>query len=352
MYWFPHTDRMLTKRNNRTAGEAPAPLSRCAGLARRRAARQPRLRLRPTGSATSRPRSIPTLNRRRSRALSARTLQRRLAQGVLTSSRRVRFREMEYAVPREAGDGGAHRGPRADRAQRLADRLPGGDPAAPRPTTSGCRRRTRATSVYLAFHTNARTDHTDVLRGGRASVLRATTAARTGASCTPGPPRTSRRPTRASADFLALRDRLDPDRLFTNAYLERVLTPSTMRRPTPDTPGPARSPSGTTRARRGSSAPPSAIEVVLGGVGHRPHERRAAGAGDQPPADVLPAVPSLRSRARCVRRRVARCASGRAGRRTSTWSAATGRRAGRLVLPVADRGVRGDRRPRGALPRR
>ena len=38
-YWFPHTDRMLTKRNNRTL-DPPEPLSRCAGVRRRRAAVQ------------------------------------------------------------------------------------------------------------------------------------------------------------------------------------------------------------------------------------------------------------------------------------------------------------------------
>ena len=44
MYWFPHTERLLTKRNNRTLDD-PEPLSRMQGLARRRVPLQPRLRL-------------------------------------------------------------------------------------------------------------------------------------------------------------------------------------------------------------------------------------------------------------------------------------------------------------------
>ena len=79
-------------------------------------------------------------------------------------------------------------------------------------------------SVYLAFHVNARTDHTRVLRRASSGCCGPTTAGRTGASCTPAPPRTWRRRTRASRTSSAVRDRVDPDRLFTNAYLDRVLT--------------------------------------------------------------------------------------------------------------------------------
>ena len=40
MYWFPHTDRMLVKRNDRLGTDLSEaePLSRCAVLARRRLA--------------------------------------------------------------------------------------------------------------------------------------------------------------------------------------------------------------------------------------------------------------------------------------------------------------------------
>ena len=80
-------------------------------------------------------------------------------------------------------------------------------------------------SVYLAFHVNARTDHTAYFRGverdrpapygGRPHWGKLHT--RTAADLAPTYPRFD--------DFLALRDRLDPDRMFTNGYLERVLGP-------------------------------------------------------------------------------------------------------------------------------
>jgi L-gulono-1,4-lactone dehydrogenase len=100
-YWFPHTRRVLTKRNNRVpAGEAMRPLSRFRywrddellsntvfGWTQALTARVPRL----TG----------TVNNVATRALSAREYVD-ASYKVFCSPRRVRFREMEYAVPRES----------------------------------------------------------------------------------------------------------------------------------------------------------------------------------------------------------------------------------------------------------
>jgi FAD-linked oxidoreductase len=96
-YWFPHTDLALTKRNNRT-DEPVSPLSKAKAfvddellsngvfeLTCRLGARMPAI--------------IPRLNRVAARALSARTYID-AAPKVFTSPRRVRFCEMEYAVPR------------------------------------------------------------------------------------------------------------------------------------------------------------------------------------------------------------------------------------------------------------
>ena len=79
-------------------------------------------------------------------------------------------------------------------------------------------------SVYLAFHTNPQTDHTDYFAGVEA-VLRGYDGrphwgklhTRTAADLAPAYPRWQ--------EFLAMRDRLDPDRVFANPYLERVLGP-------------------------------------------------------------------------------------------------------------------------------
>jgi L-gulonolactone oxidase len=77
-------------------------------------------------------------------------------------------------------------------------------------------------SAYLAFHVNQQTDHRpyfeaveQVLRGYDGRPHWGKLHTRTAADLEPAYPRW--------AEFRAVRDRLDPDRLFTNAYLRRVL---------------------------------------------------------------------------------------------------------------------------------
>ena len=103
LYWFPHTDRMLVKSNDRLDGRPVRGASALAGagLARRRLPLQPGLRCRD-GRPQPRPRAIPRANRVNARLLGARTYSD-VAHRVFTSQRRVVFREMEYAVPRAAG---------------------------------------------------------------------------------------------------------------------------------------------------------------------------------------------------------------------------------------------------------
>jgi L-gulono-1,4-lactone dehydrogenase len=100
-YWFPHTQRTLTKRNNRVPpGEPLRPVPRLRGWVddellsntvfgwtQRLTARVPRL----TGR----------VNNVAARVLSAREYVD-ASYRVFCSPRRVRFREMEYAVPRES----------------------------------------------------------------------------------------------------------------------------------------------------------------------------------------------------------------------------------------------------------
>ena len=218
MYWFPHTDRLLTKRNNRTLDD-PEPLSRLRGwfddefLANRAFGWLNRL-------GNVRPGLIPRINDLSGRALSERRYSD-VPHKVFTSRRGVVFREMEYGVPREAG------------LQALADvrtLIERSDwrisfpvevricPADDVPLSAAHDRET----VYLAFHTNPQTDHRGYFHGIEA-VLRGYDGRphwgklhnRTAEDLEPAYPRWK--------DFEAMRDRLDPDRLFTNAYLERVL---------------------------------------------------------------------------------------------------------------------------------
>jgi L-gulonolactone oxidase len=77
-------------------------------------------------------------------------------------------------------------------------------------------------TVYLAFHTNAQSDHREyfdaveeVMRRHDGRPHWGKLHTRTADDLAPAYPRWR--------DFQAMRDRLDPDRLFTNTYLDRVL---------------------------------------------------------------------------------------------------------------------------------
>ena len=220
MYWFPHTERVLTKANDRVLDD-PEPLSR-----RRAWFEDQFLANRVYGWMQAwgnrAPALVPRLN-----ALSAGALGERrysdVAHRVFVSPRSVRFREMEYAVPREAGIAAL------TEARALIERRGWrvgfpvevrSCPADDVPLSPGHDRET----VWLAFHTNAATDHTDYFAGVEEILL-----------AHGGRPHWGKLHTRAAADlapaydrwrdFAAMRDRLDPDRLFANPYLERVLGP-------------------------------------------------------------------------------------------------------------------------------
>ena len=99
-YWFPHTRRALTKRNNRVPDDDLKPLRPV------RAWVDDELLSNAVFAATNRltaaaRRLTPQVNAFAARALSARTYTA-ASYEVFTSPRRVRFREMEYAIPRDA----------------------------------------------------------------------------------------------------------------------------------------------------------------------------------------------------------------------------------------------------------
>jgi FAD-linked oxidoreductase len=219
-YWFPHTDRMQTKRNNRTLDD-PEPLSRL------RAYVDDELLANTLFGALNRvgdavPRAVPRINRACSRAQSARTYTD-VSYRVFTSPRRVVFREMEYAVPREVGMQALTEVRALIEKQGWRISFPVEIRHAPADDVWLSTAYDRA-SVHLAFHVNARTDHTAYFSGVE-RILRAYDGRphwgklhnRDAADLAPAYPRFD--------EFVALRDRLDPDRLFTNAYLERVLGP-------------------------------------------------------------------------------------------------------------------------------
>ncbi len=224
MYWFPHTDRLLTKRNTRLDADVSEaePVSRLRGWVDDDLLSNTVFGL-LTAGANRVPGVIPRMNQVSARVLSPRTYSD-VAHRVFTSPRRVVFREMEYAVPREAGLEALREARRVVDASDWRISFPVEIRVAPAddiPLSTAYGR----DSLYLAFHTHHRSDwrtHAAYLEAME-RVMRAHDGrphwgklhTRTAADLAPAYPR--------FGDFLALRDRLDPDRVFANAYLERVL---------------------------------------------------------------------------------------------------------------------------------
>jgi FAD-linked oxidoreductase len=222
-YWFPHTDVTLVKCNTRVPleeGLVPLPRWRAvwddeilangafAGV---------------VAAGRRVPALIPPLARMSVKALGARTWTDH-SHRVFVSRRRVRFLEMEYAVPRADAPGvlaelrRVHEASDWRAAFPVEVRVAAADDV-PLSTASG------RDSAYIAAHVPAGTDpgpwfaaleaiagevggrpHWGKLHGLDADVLR------------------TRYP--RFDEFVALRDRLDPVGVLSNAYLERVLGPA------------------------------------------------------------------------------------------------------------------------------
>ena len=218
MYWFPYTDRLQTKRNNRVP-VSDQPLNRFRGwlddefLSNTVLSGACRVGRRFPGL-------VPAITGIESRALSARTYTAPSYQ-VFCTSRRVRFVEMEYGLPREAL-------PEAFTALRaIVDALPFKIlfPVEMRVSAAddiwlshGYGR----DNAYIAIHQYVGMPFEPYFQafeqvckdlGGRPHWGKM--HGRTAEDLRPAYPRFD--------DFLAVRDRLDPDRVFANAYTRRVL---------------------------------------------------------------------------------------------------------------------------------
>ena len=227
-FWMPHTDLALVKRNTRTTEEPLPPRSSRHALRRRwnrfknKEINENLLFGALNHLGRLRPSLIPRLNTlvapEGGRAEYVTT-----SYAAFTSPRRVRFYEMEYAVPREHGIEAF------SRVRRLADgldrpvsfpvefRVLGADDI-PLSTATG------RDSAYIAVHVFRGTPHEDYFRGVEAIM-----------DDYDGRPHWGKlhfQDAEALADlypqwdhFQTVRGRLDPDGRFTNAYLERVLGP-------------------------------------------------------------------------------------------------------------------------------
>ncbi|MFD8567422.1 D-arabinono-1,4-lactone oxidase [Streptomyces sp. NPDC059639] len=217
-YWFPHTGNCNTKRNNRSAGPE-APVSAVSSLWEDEILSNGLFQVvNSIGRAV--PATIPAIAKVSSKALSARTYTD-IPYKVFTSPRRVRFVEMEYAVPREALVATLRELKSMVDASDLRVSFPVEVRTAPADdialsTASG------RDSAYIAVHLYKGTPY-----------QRYFTAAERIFTAHEGRPHWGKVHTRDAGyfaqayprfgEFTALRDRLDPDRLFGNGYLRRVL---------------------------------------------------------------------------------------------------------------------------------
>jgi len=218
LYWFPYTDRVQTKTNNRVPAD-DRPLSRWRGWLD-----DEFLSNTVFGVACRTGRRIPatvrTIAKIEARALSPRVYTAPSYE-VFCTPRRVRFTEMEYALPRAAL-------PEAFAALRaIVDRLPF-------PVIFPVELRVSAgddiwlshgygrDSAYIAIHQYVGMPYVPYFRafekvaaglGGRPHWGKLHW--RTAEDLRAAYPRFD--------DFLAVRDRLDPDRVFANAYTTQVL---------------------------------------------------------------------------------------------------------------------------------
>ncbi|OLZ63500.1 FAD-linked oxidoreductase [Streptomyces sp. IMTB 2501] len=217
-YWFPHTGNTNTKRNNRSAGPEQ-PVGQLAGWFEDEFLSNGVFQVAQwVGRAA--PAAIPAIARVSSKALSARTYTD-IPYKVFTSPRRVRFVEMEYAVPRAALVETLRELKTMVERSGMRVSFPVEVRTAPADditlsTASG------RDSAYIAVHMFRGTPHQAYF-----------TAAERIFTAHEGRPHWGKVHTRDAEyfarvyprfdEFTALRDRLDPERLFQNDYLRRVL---------------------------------------------------------------------------------------------------------------------------------
>ena len=220
LYWFPHTEKALVKRNNRVPGDTErAPVGRVRHLvddellsnglfevANRVGRRLPGL--------------VPRINAVSGSALSAREYTDHSYE-VFVSPRRVRFRESEFAMPRAA---------LPDVVAGLQDWFAAGHEHVSFPIEV---RFTGADDVWMSTAHERESCYVAVHQYHRVDPTRYFAAAQDVFVAHEGRPHWGKMHTLDAAhlreryarfdDFRAVRDEADPGRAFTNPYLDRVL---------------------------------------------------------------------------------------------------------------------------------
>jgi L-gulono-1,4-lactone dehydrogenase len=219
-YWFPHTDTALTKTNTRLPVEAPSNLQNPIGRWVDDQLMSNHVFTLTCAIGTAMPGMIKPINHLADRLVAERTFTD-LSHQVFVAPRTIRFTEMEYALPVEHV-------PAALRAINELIEAKGwriSFPVEVRVAAADDNWLSTAygrQSGYIAVHRYWREDPTEYFEGVE-SIMKSFDGRphwgkmhfRDAASLATTYPR--------FGEFTAVRDRLDPDRLFANAYLERVL---------------------------------------------------------------------------------------------------------------------------------
>jgi len=219
-YWFPHTTTALTKTNTRLPGDAHrTPLGRAERwLSDEVLANGVYRAMCALGRVA--PPATPPLARLVERFTGNRDFSD-LSPSVFTTNRTVRFREMEYAIPLDAV-------PEAFRAIRSLIEARGWRISFPIEVRAAAADDNWLSTAYgretgyIAVHRYFREDPTEYFAGVE-SIMRSFG----------GRPHWGKMHTQTAEalraayprfdEFLGVRDRLDPERRFANAYLDRVL---------------------------------------------------------------------------------------------------------------------------------
>lgn len=219
-YWFPHTEKALVKRNNRVPEGTPAqPLSRFRHVLDDEVLSNGLFEV-VNRVGRRAPRAIPRFNAISGSALSAREYTSD-SYDVFVSPRRVRFRESEFAMPREAlpdvidtlqswfATSGEHV------SFPIEVRFTAPDDVW---LSTGHER----ANCYVAVHQHWRSDPTSYFAAAQDVFTAHEGRPHWGKMHTLDATYFAERYSRFT-DFVAIRDELDPTRRFTNPYLDRVL---------------------------------------------------------------------------------------------------------------------------------
>jgi FAD-linked oxidoreductase len=219
-YWFPHTEKALVKRNNRVPdGTTRSPVGRIRHLVDDEILSNGVFGL-LNEVATRRRSLVPRINRISGSVLSAREFVDH-SHEVFVSTRRVRFRETEFAMPRPA---------LPDVIAGLQSWFDAGHETISFPIEV---RFTGADDIWMSTGHERDNCYVAVHQYHRSDPAAYFSAAQDIFTAHEGRPHWGKMNTVDAAylreryarfdDFVAVRDEADPERVFTNPYLDRVL---------------------------------------------------------------------------------------------------------------------------------